>query len=163
MTTLRAWIIASWIAFPGVMAGGTLLLRRVALGDPSEFQVTWLRAFHAHGGVVRALAALFPVSRSDRSFDARKAAPLSCVVCRHGWDRGRVPAAGSRWATGGFLERRVVGRLLEPDEGLLRCRQLLVVACSHVGVYMPIVPAQHEDDGDLEPRHTLPQVQREEL
>jgi len=32
------------------MFGGTLLLRRVALGDPSEFQVTWLRAFHADRG-----------------------------------------------------------------------------------------------------------------
>jgi hypothetical protein len=30
MTTLRAWIIASLIAFPGGMLGGTLLLQRVA-------------------------------------------------------------------------------------------------------------------------------------
>jgi len=38
------------------MAGGTLLLRRVALGDPTAFQVTWLRAFHAHGGVLFVLS-----------------------------------------------------------------------------------------------------------
>jgi|SRR5262249_42333682 len=59
MTTLRAWIIASWIAFPGVMLGGTLLLRRVAVGDPSEYQVPWLRAFHAHGGVLFVLSLLY--------------------------------------------------------------------------------------------------------
>src|SRR5262249_57780322 len=59
MRTLRGWIIASWILLPGVMAGGTLLLRRVALDDPTAFQVTWLRAFHAHGGVLFVLSLVY--------------------------------------------------------------------------------------------------------
>src|SRR5262249_41458449 len=59
MRTLRGWIIASWILLPGVIAGGTLLLRRVALGDPTAYQITWLRAFHAHGGVLFVLSLIY--------------------------------------------------------------------------------------------------------
>ena len=59
MRTLRGWIIASWILLPSVMVGGTLLLRQVALRDPSAFQVTWLLAFHAHGGVLFLLSLVY--------------------------------------------------------------------------------------------------------
>jgi len=40
MKTLRPWIIMSWIVLPGVMAGGSLLLRRITLGDATPFQAT---------------------------------------------------------------------------------------------------------------------------
>jgi hypothetical protein len=44
MNTLRGWIVMSWIMLPGVMVGGSLLLRRLTVGDPDPFQPTWIRA-----------------------------------------------------------------------------------------------------------------------
>jgi hypothetical protein len=34
MTTLRSWIVMSWIMLPGVMVGGGLLLNRLTVGNP---------------------------------------------------------------------------------------------------------------------------------
>lgn len=42
----------SWIMLPGVMFGGSLLLRRLTAGDPDPFRATWIRTFHGHGGVL---------------------------------------------------------------------------------------------------------------
>src|SRR5262245_15775408 len=99
MNTLRAWIIASWIAFPGVMAGGTLLLQRVALGDPSEFQVTWLRAFHAHGGVLFVLSLLYFLflDRTGLSMLTKRLAGVALFV-------------GIAGIAGGFLLHALVGQ-----------------------------------------------------
>src|SRR5262249_33951007 len=95
MGTLRGWIIASWTLLPGVIAGGTLLLRRVALGDPTAYQITWLRAFHAHGGVLFVLSLVyFHFSESDDVVDVGEAPRVSRVVQRHWWRRGRIPPPG---------------------------------------------------------------------
>jgi len=59
MKTLRGWIVMSWLMLPGVMFGGSLLLRRLTLGDPDPFQATWIRAFHAHGGVLIMMSILY--------------------------------------------------------------------------------------------------------
>jgi drug/metabolite transporter superfamily protein YnfA len=59
MRTLRPWIIMSWIMLPGAMLGGSLLLRRLTLGDATPFQATWIRAFHAHGGVLILMSILY--------------------------------------------------------------------------------------------------------
>jgi drug/metabolite transporter superfamily protein YnfA len=59
MKTLRPWIILSWIVLPGVMVGGTLLLRRLTAGEATPFQATWIRAFHAHGGVLTLMSMLY--------------------------------------------------------------------------------------------------------
>src|SRR5262249_46921063 len=98
MTTLRAWIVASWAAFPGVMLGGTLLLRRVALGDPSQFQVTWLRAFHAHGGVLFVLSLLYFLFL-DRTALSMSVKRLSCLAL----------LAGIGAIAGGFLLQALIG------------------------------------------------------
>lgn len=37
-----------WL-LPAVMIGGSLLLRRLTLGEATPFQATWIRALHAHG------------------------------------------------------------------------------------------------------------------
>lgn len=59
MKTLRGWIVMSWIMLPGVMVGGSLLLRRLTVGDADPFQAMWLRAFHAHGGVLIMMSILY--------------------------------------------------------------------------------------------------------
>lgn len=59
MNTLRGWIVMSWIMVPGVMVGGSLLLRRLTVGEPDPFQAAWLRAFHAHGGVLIMMSILY--------------------------------------------------------------------------------------------------------
>ena len=59
MGTLRGWIVMSWVMLPGVMFGGSLLLRRLTIGDPDPFQATWIRAFHAHGGVLIMMSILY--------------------------------------------------------------------------------------------------------
>jgi drug/metabolite transporter superfamily protein YnfA len=59
MSTLRAWIVMSWIMLPGVMVGGSLLLRRLTTGDVDPFEATWIRAFHAHGGVLIMMSILY--------------------------------------------------------------------------------------------------------
>jgi drug/metabolite transporter superfamily protein YnfA len=59
MTSLRGWIVMSWIMLPGVMFGGSLLLRRTIAGDSDPFLALWLRAFHAHGGVLIMMSILY--------------------------------------------------------------------------------------------------------
>ena len=99
MRTLRGWIIASWILLPGVMVGGTLLLRRVALGDPSAFQVTWLRAFHAHGGVLFVLSLVYFLflDRTTLSMSVKRVGALALFI-------------GIGGISGGFLLQAIVGR-----------------------------------------------------
>src|SRR5262249_28651441 len=89
----------SWIAFPGVMVGGTLLLQRVALGDPSEYQVTWLRAFHAHGGVLFVLSLLYFLflERTALSLSVKR---LACLAL----------FAGIGGVAGGFLLQALFGQ-----------------------------------------------------
>jgi len=61
MRTLRGWIALSWVGLLMVMSVGSLLLRRFAsLGDgPTPFQAEWLRAGHAHGGVLMLMSLLY--------------------------------------------------------------------------------------------------------
>src|SRR5262249_8368743 len=99
MRTLRGWIIASWILLPGVMAGGTLLLRRVALDDPTAFQVTWLRAFHAHGGVLFVLSLVYFLflSQTTLSMSVKHLASLALF-------------SGIGGVAGGFLLQAILAR-----------------------------------------------------
>jgi drug/metabolite transporter superfamily protein YnfA len=108
MTTLRAWIVTSWIAFPGVMLGGTLLLRRVTLGDPSEFQVTWLRAFHAHGGVLFVLSLLYFLFL-DRTVLPGSVKRLACLAL----------FAGIGGIAGGFLLQALIGQPQRASIGIV--------------------------------------------
>jgi len=61
MTNLRVWIALSWITLVGVMSAGSLLLRRFAsLSEgPTPFQAEWLRAGHAHAGVLILMSLLY--------------------------------------------------------------------------------------------------------
>jgi hypothetical protein len=99
MKTLRGWIIAAWILLPGVIAGGTLLLRRVALGDPTAYQITWLRAFHAHGGVLFVLSLVYFLflSQTTLSMSVKHLASLALF-------------SGIGGVAGGFLLQAILGR-----------------------------------------------------
>lgn len=61
MKTLRIWIILSWVALPAVMFGGAFLLQRSLnhTGGPTPFQLNWIRAGHAHGGVLMLMSLLY--------------------------------------------------------------------------------------------------------
>jgi hypothetical protein len=99
MTALRGWIIASWILLPGAILGGTLLLRRVALGDPIAYQIVWLRAFHAHGGVLFVLSLVYFIflSQTTLSMSVKHLASLALF-------------AGIGGVAGGFLLQAILGR-----------------------------------------------------
>lgn len=99
MKTMRAWIIASWIALPAVMVGGSLLLRRLSAGDPTPFQMTWLRAFHAHGGVLFLMSLLYYVFLDQTGLEAA-AKRIGCIALMFG-----IGAL-----TGGFLLHAIVGQ-----------------------------------------------------
>ena len=82
MGTLRGWVVMSWVMLPGVMFGGSLLLRRLTTGDPDPFQATWIRAFHAHGGVLIMMSILYYLflDRTVLSAWAKHAASLTLFV-----------------------------------------------------------------------------------
>jgi hypothetical protein len=42
MNTLRGWIVMSWIMLPGVMVGGSLLLRRLTVGERRDGELLGL-------------------------------------------------------------------------------------------------------------------------
>jgi hypothetical protein len=71
MRTLRAWIAMSWIMLPGVMVGGSLLLRRLTIGDVDPFEAMWIRAFHAHGGVLIMMSILYYMFLDGTTLSAR--------------------------------------------------------------------------------------------
>ena len=79
MKTLRGWIVVSWMMLPGVMGGGSLLLRRLTVGDPDPFQATWIRAFHAHGGVLIMMSLLYYMFL-DRKTLSTTTKHASCLV-----------------------------------------------------------------------------------
>ena len=107
MRTLRGWIVASWILLPGAMVGGTLLLRRVALGEPTAYQVTWLRAFHAHGGVLLVLSLVYFLflSQTRLSMSVKHLASLALF-------------GGIGGIAGGFLLQAILGRPNSPSIGV---------------------------------------------
>jgi len=84
---------------PGVIAGGTLLLRRVALGDPTAYQITWLRAFHAHGGVLFVLSLVYFLflSQTTLSMSVKHLASFALF-------------SGIGGVAGGFLLQAILGR-----------------------------------------------------
>lgn len=98
MRTLRPWIIVSWIALPAVMVGGSLLLRRLSAGDLTPFQMTWLRAFHAHGGVLFLMSLLYYMFL-DQTHLSASAKRIGCVAL----------FGGIGMLTGGFLLHAILG------------------------------------------------------
>jgi drug/metabolite transporter superfamily protein YnfA len=82
MRTLRGWIVMSWIMLPGVMVGGGVLLSRLTTGDADPFRATWIRAFHAHGGVLIMMSILYYefLDRTMLSAWAKHAASLTLFV-----------------------------------------------------------------------------------
>jgi drug/metabolite transporter superfamily protein YnfA len=82
MRTLRGWIVMSWMMLPGVMFGGSFLLRRLTVGDADPFQATWIRAFHAHGGVLIMMSILYYMflDRTMLSAWAKHASSLTLFV-----------------------------------------------------------------------------------
>jgi drug/metabolite transporter superfamily protein YnfA len=103
MRTLRGWIVMSWIMLPGVMVGGNLLLRRLTVGEPDPFQATWLRAFHAHGGVLIMMSILYFLFLDRTTLPAwiKHAASLTLFV-------------GIGAQSGGFMLHAIAG---EPGQG----------------------------------------------
>jgi drug/metabolite transporter superfamily protein YnfA len=99
MRTLRGWIVMSWIMLPAVMFGGSLLLRRLTGGELDPFQATWIRAFHAHGGVLIMMSILYYLflDRTTLSARAKHAASLTLFV-------------GVGAQVGGFLLHAITGQ-----------------------------------------------------
>jgi hypothetical protein len=50
------------------------------VGDPDPFQATWIRAFHAHGGVLIMMSILYYPDRTALSARAKHAASLTLFV-----------------------------------------------------------------------------------
>jgi hypothetical protein len=101
MKTLRVWIILSWLALPAVMFGGAFLLQRSLnhAGGPTPFQLSWIRAGHAHGGVLMLMSLLYYTFLDQTS----------------------LPGSVKRWASaaisvgvlsqfGGFFLHAIIGR-----------------------------------------------------
>ena len=105
MRTLRGWIVMSWIMLPVVMVGGSLLLRRLIVGDATAFQSTWIRAFHAHGGVLILMSILYYLFM-DRTALSRSTKHISCLTL----------FVGIGALVGGFMIHAITG---QPGEGSL--------------------------------------------
>lgn len=101
MRTLRGWIVMSWIMLPGVMFGGSLLLRRLTIGEPDPFQATWIRAFHAHGGVLIMLSILYYLFL-DRTTLSAWTKHASCLVLFVGIGAQNAAACNHGSARPGF-------------------------------------------------------------
>ena len=70
MTSLRLWIVLSWIALPTVMYGGYSLFRLINQGDRlTPFQTTWFRAGHAHAGVLLLMSLLYYLFLDQTIYD----------------------------------------------------------------------------------------------
>ena len=60
MNGLRGWIVFAWIALPTVMYGGYSLVELIKRGNVlTPTQVGFLRAGHAHAGVLTLMSLLF--------------------------------------------------------------------------------------------------------
>ena len=99
MGTLRGWAVMSWVMLPGVMFGGSLLLRRLTIGDPDPFQATWIRAFHAHGGVLIMMSILYYLFLDRTVLSART---------KHGASLTLFVGIGAQ--VGGFLLHALTGQ-----------------------------------------------------
>ena len=106
MKTLRGWMAMSWIMLPGVMVGGSILLRRLTSTDVDPFQATWIRAFHAHGGVLIMLSILYYMSL-ERTALAASTKHVSCLVL----------LVGIGAQVGGFLVHALAGQPRLPSIG----------------------------------------------
>jgi drug/metabolite transporter superfamily protein YnfA len=84
MKTLRGWMALSWIGLLVVMSAGSVLLRRFAsLRDgPTSFQAEWLRAGHAHGGVLMLMSLLYYlfIDQTALSIGVKRAASSALLV-----------------------------------------------------------------------------------
>jgi|SRR5262245_10702968 len=89
-----------WIALLGAMSAGSLLLRRFAnLGEgPTPFHAEWLRAGHAHGGVIILISLLYYtfLDQTSLSISAKHAASAALF-------------AGILAQVGGFFLHAAVG------------------------------------------------------
>jgi drug/metabolite transporter superfamily protein YnfA len=99
MNTLRGWMVMSWITLPGVMVGGSILLRRLTVTDMDPFRATWIRAFHAHGGVLIMLSLLYYMFL-ERTALAASTKHISCLAL----------FVGIGAQVGGFLLHALVGQ-----------------------------------------------------
>lgn len=100
MKTLRVWIVLSWIALVAMMSAGSFLLRRFAnLGDvPTPFQAEWLRAGHAHGGVLILMSLLYYTFLDQTSLSTSVKRPACATLF-----------AGILAQFGGFFLHAIVG------------------------------------------------------
>ena len=108
MKTLRAWIIISWLLLPAVMGGGGLLLRRLTVGNPDPFALTWIRAFHAHGAVLIILSIVYYLclDRTSPSSPVKNAASATCFL-------------GIGALAGGFFIHALVGEAGDASVGTM--------------------------------------------
>ena len=80
MSSLRIWMILSWIALPTVMFGGYSLLRLLNRGDAlTPFQVDCFRAGHAHAGVLLLMSLLYYIFL-DRTTLPASVKQVACVA-----------------------------------------------------------------------------------
>jgi hypothetical protein len=101
MKTLRVWIILSWVALPAVMFGGAFLLVRFLnqVDGPTPFQLNWIRAGHAHGGVLMLMSLHYYIflDQTPLSGSVKRAASAALFV-------------GVLAQFGGFFLHAIIGR-----------------------------------------------------
>lgn len=106
VNTLRPWMAFSWVMLVGAMGGGGLLLRRASLGDPSSFDLTWIRAFHAHGGVLVLMSIVYVIVLDGTA--------LSALAKRAG---SAAVLLGTAALAGGFFVHALLGQPGEASIG----------------------------------------------
>ena len=107
MSSLRIWIVLSWIALPTVMFGGYSLLSLINHGDRlTPFQATWFRAGHAHAGVLLVMSLLYFLFL-DQTTLGSTAKQVGCVAV----------FAGILAQSGGFFIHMIIGQPNEPSIG----------------------------------------------
>src|SRR5512145_1865344 len=107
MSSLRIWIVLSWIALPTVMFGGYSLLHLINHGDRlTPFQATWFRAGHAHAGVLLLMSLLYFLFL-DQTTLGPPARQVGCVAM----------FVGILAQSGGFFLHLIIGQPNEPSIG----------------------------------------------
>jgi drug/metabolite transporter superfamily protein YnfA len=138
MKTLRGWIVMFWIMLPGVMGGGSLLLRRLTVGEADPFQATWTRAFHAHGGVLIMLSILYCTFLDGTRLSA-SAKHASCLTL----------FAGIGAQVGGFMLHALTGEPGQTSAGtfVTLSGAVLIASALLVLVYgLVVTPRSMTDD-----------------
>ena len=127
MSSLRIWIVLSWIALPTVMFGGYSLLSLINHGDRlTPFQATWFRAGHAHAGVLLVMSLLYFLFL-DQTTLGSTAKQVGCVAM----------FAGILAQSGGFFIHMIIGQPNEPSIGtaITAAGAALLVAAVGILIY----------------------------